>query len=63
MQSRVRVTHPPVNPSAPKADQNDMDAYISFFRDVDEEAESSLDRATMAEYRITLAAVDPNPSS
>jgi hypothetical protein len=63
MQSRVRVTHPPVNPSALKADQKDLDAYISFFRGVDKEAELSFDGATMADHNITLANMDRNPNS
>jgi hypothetical protein len=40
-----------------------MSAYIHFSRDVDQEAEFSFDRATIADYSITLADVDNDPNS
>jgi hypothetical protein len=63
MESRIRVTHPPSNPSALKASQRDVNAYINFFRDVDEEAELGLDTAIMTEYKITIADIYLNSIS
>jgi hypothetical protein len=39
MKSQIRVTYPSINHRAPRAYQRDVEAYINFFSDVNEQAE------------------------
>jgi hypothetical protein len=65
MKKPVQITHPPVSSSALKTDQRDIDAYTTFFKDVNEQAELFLivNQQIMNEYNINLVNIDDNPSA
>jgi hypothetical protein len=65
MKKPVQITHPPVSYSALKTDQRDIDAYTTFFKDVNEQAELFLivNQQIMNEYNINLVNIDDNPSA
>jgi hypothetical protein len=63
MEESPRISHPPVPSGALRADYRDIDTYTIFFKDVDEQAELSLNisRTIMNDYNINLVKIDDIP--